>query len=145
MKSLSRRGFFISLGASAVAAGAVYLSTGLKSWIMKQIEVEFGTDVAGTADALAFTNDLMAYLEAADHSRYWKMSWYFRLKPQFVGDLISSESGLRRQTINLFLLSTNYVLAQERGLDFHYVALCDPYLNPCSNQLNSLHLGDQAR
>ena len=37
--------------------------------------------------------------------------------------------------------STNYVLAQERGLDFHYVALCDPYLNPCSNQLNSVHLG----
>jgi hypothetical protein len=141
MNSLSRRAFFISLGAVTVAGGAVYLSPGFRSWIIKQLEDEFGTDVAGTADALAFTNDFMAYLEATDPSQYWKMSWYFRLKPQFVRNLSSRESGLRSQVINLFLLSTNYVLAQERGLDFHYVALCDPYLNPCSNQLNSLHLG----
>lgn len=141
MNSLSRRAFFISLGAVTVAGGAVYLSTGFRPWIIKQLEDEFGTDVAGTADALAFTNDFMAYLEATDPSQYWKMSWYFRLKPQFVGDLSSWESGLRSRAINLFLLSTNYVLAHERGLDFHYVALCDPYLNPCSNQLNSLHLG----
>ena len=141
MNSLSRRAFFISIGAVTVAGGAVYLSTGLRSWIIKQLEDEFGTDVAGTADALAFTNDFMAYLEATDPSQYRKMSWYFRLKPQLVGDLSSWESGLRSRAINLFLLSTNYVLAQERGLDFYYVALCDPYLNPCSNQLNSQHLG----
>ena len=140
MNSLSRRAFFISLGAVTVAGGAVYLPTGFRSWIIKQLEGEFGTDVAGTADALAFTNDFMAYLKATDPSQYWKMSWYFRLKPQFVGDRSSWESGLRSRAINLFLLSTNYVLAQERGLDFHYVALCDPYLNPCSNQLSSTAL-----
>jgi hypothetical protein len=111
---------------------------------MKQIEEEFGSDVARTADASAFTNDLMAYLEATDPSTYRRMSWHFRLKPRFVGDLVSQESGLRGQVINLFLLSTNYVLAKERGDNFHYVALCDPYLTPCSNQLSSVYLRERA-
>jgi hypothetical protein len=141
MNSLSRRAFFISLGAFTAAGGTVYLSTGFRSWIIRQLEDEFGADVAGTADALAFTNDFMAYLEATDPSQYSKMNWYFRLKPPLVGDLTSRESRLRSRAINLFLLSTNYVLARERGLDFHYSALSDPYLHPCSNQLNSLHLG----
>jgi hypothetical protein len=144
MTSISRRAFFAALGAAvAVAFGAVAVSAGFKSWIMKQLEEEFGSDVAGTADASAFTDDFMAYLAATDPSHYWRRRVYFRLKPRFVDrDLVSEESALRTQVINLFLLSTNYVLAKERGRDFHYIALCDPYLHPCSNQLNSLHLGE---
>jgi hypothetical protein len=142
MTLISRRAFFASLGAAvAVAFGAAAVSVGFKSWILKQLEEEFGTEVAGTADASAFTDDFMAYLEAIDPSHYWRMRGYFRLKPRFVDrDLVSEESALRTQAINLFLLSTNYVLAKERGRDFHYIALCDPYLHPCSNQLNSMHL-----
>jgi hypothetical protein len=130
----------MGLGAGTVAIGAVSLSTGLRSWITKQIALEFGADIASTDDAGAFANDLMAYIERTAPSHYWQLNWYFRLKPRFVGDLISQEGELRSLAVSMFLLSTNYVLAQETGADFHYVALCDPYVNPCSNQLNAYHL-----
>jgi hypothetical protein len=112
---------------------------------MKQIELEFGADIARTKDASVFANDLMAYLKETHPSHYRNVNWYFRLKPQFVGDFLSQGDWLRGAVINMFLLSTNYVLAQETGGDFHYVALCDPYLNPCSNQLNAFHLATRAR
>jgi hypothetical protein len=139
--SISRRTFLVCLGAGAVAIGALCVSPGLRSWIMKQIAAEFGADIADTDDAGAFANDLMAYLERTKPSQYRQVNWYFRLKARFVGDLGSPEDELRGLVVSMFLLSTNYVLARETGADFHYVALCDPYLNPCSNQLNAFHLG----
>jgi hypothetical protein len=143
MRSISRRAFFASLGAVVVAFGAVSLPTGIRSWIMRQIEEEFGTDVAGTADASAFTNDLLAYLEATDPATYGRISWHFRLKPRFVGDLVSQESELRRQVIDLFLLSTNYVLANERATT-SIMSLCATIPHPCSNQLSSVYLRERA-
>ena len=144
MTSITRRTFLICLGAGAVAIGAVSLSTGLRSWIMKQIALEFGADIAKTDDAGAFANDLMAYLQHTKPSHDWQVNWYFRLKPRFVGDLVSQEGEIRALVVSMFLLSTTYVLAQETGADFHYVALCDPYLNPCSNQLNAYHRNERA-
>jgi hypothetical protein len=138
--SITRRAFLASLAAVAVAFGAVSVSTGLSSWIIKQIELAFGAEIANTDHASAFAKDLIAYLEDTNPARYRKVNWYFRVKPRFVGDLVSQEGELRGLVINMFLLSTNYVLAQETGADFHYVALCDPYRNPCSNQLNAFHL-----
>jgi hypothetical protein len=103
--SSTRRALLTSLGAGAVAVGAVSVSTGLRSWIIKEIGLEFGADIANTADAAMFANDLMAYLEDTKPPQYWKMNWYFRLKPRFIGDLVSRDSELRERVINLFLLS----------------------------------------
>jgi hypothetical protein len=146
VRPITRRAFLLaSLGAVAAIFGTLSLSTGLKSWMLGQIEQEFGADITRTDDAARFADDFIAYLKSTDPDHFWKLNWYFRLKPRLLGDLGSREIGLRRRVIDMFLLSTNYVLARETGADLHYVAICDPYLNPCSNQLNASHLGARAR
>ena len=145
MKSLTRRAFLTSLGVVTAIFGTLSLSTGLKSWLLEQIEQEFGGDIARTDHTARFADDFMAYLKRTDPDHFWKLNWSFRLRPRVLGDLVSPQSGLRRRVIEMFLLSTNYVLATEAGHDFHYVALCDPYLHPCSNQLSAFHLGARGR
>ena len=55
---ITRRALLASLGALGLGLATVSWSSGVRSWVLTQIEKEFGAEIAGTDDAAAFTNEL---------------------------------------------------------------------------------------
>ena len=141
---ITRRALLASLGALGLGLATVSWSSGVRSWVLTQIEKEFGAEIAGTDDAAAFTNELVAYMDEATSWSKWLTKAYIRLKPQFVGIIMPNEDQLRIWVIEKFLLSTNYIIALETTKEFEYLGLFDPYSSSCANQLSALHLAKRS-
>ncbi len=134
---VSRRAILGS-AAALVAIAAIPLSSGIRAWIHAQLADEFGTEIADQATEQGFVEDYVTSLKEMRYRDYILASVYFRVKPHSLVLMKGSEEEMRGHLMNLFLRSSNAVLAVEKGGPFEYTGLFFPEVNPCSNQLSSL-------
>ena len=136
----SRRAF-VALGLAGMAALALPLfRRGFESFGRAVLQRNFGDEIAARPDTAAFINDFRdRYLDRKllpfVHQAYFDYGFYV-----LDGDGGRS-AALERSIVTSFLQSTNFIDHIERGADFGYDGLFDPYGHPCQNFLSALGRG----
>jgi len=132
----SRRQLIVAgLSTAILSAGGFGLYTAPARAARNTLAAAFGDDVANHAETTRFLDSYLTRYRAiarttsrmtrlGNQARTWGLPLYD--EAQFGGDVVQT-----------FLTSTNVVLAAEKGDDLSFVALRDPYVSPCTNQLSA--------
>lgn len=135
-----RRTILATLAALAAAGlgGASLLGrTGLRDFLAGRMRTEFGVDPDGDPEAAAFLAAFLEWVAGAQLMPSFRTVERRRLLRRLDPEQRRREAVLSAILVEQFLTATNWLRAQETGEPLRFVALADPYRNPCSNQLSA--------
>ncbi len=137
MKISRRR--FLALGVGAVGSGiilSVIRDRGIMSHSINVIREVYGSEIADHEAAYEFARAYQSFVvEKGISGRL--LDFIYRCGLQnlpYVKDRLNS---IDDSVINKFAMSTNAIIAIERGAPLVFVALFSPYHAPCTNQLGA--------
>ncbi|RBW62081.1 hypothetical protein [Ruegeria sp. A3M17] len=126
----------IALGAGVVGLGLADRVIGIAGHALGVIRDVYGPEIAKDPAALEFARAYEDFvLEKGTQGQVLDMVYWTGLQDvPYVSDKLGR---INDSVVDKFATSTNVILATELGKPLEFVALFDPFLNTCQNQLGA--------
>lgn len=140
--SLKRRHVILGFGALCATVGTgLALRYSYKDEVLTALSRAFGRDVAASSAASDFAEDLVASFTENGIVPDWHEIMINRASHVLRSRGYGRIRNINAEAVSLFAMSTNVVLAYERGDALEYFGLFDPYNEgTCANALSAMLL-----